>query len=695
MRSQKNALAVLRSPPFRLLALLGLVPFLILAIRWKSHSIQFADDTRLGVFLVKATGHFIHSLFFVLALWIALNPVFTSRNLDVGAPLLPYHYLWALVAGYGAGYFLLFRTGRTLGRRARWPATALTVLLCLLSMLLLWKNLGEIRTTNGPAVHEFARELYDDLPSRKSVVLSDERQQLLLLRAELAGHSGDKDPLLVETPALVSSSYQKYLVRHYPSRWPEVDRTNVLGEISPDVFLKTVFGLAAREPVVYQHPSSGFFFESFADLPNGSIHRLVPWPMGADESPPLTDEVLATNEAIWQRRWSESLNRLGKEVATNRRQATERCSRALKWLRLSDRLNATAASLGGAYSKMLNYWGVQMQRAGRSSEAREWFRRALELNPDNLSAHINLDYATHCQQGDRARLTLAEMRRQFPDLFGKYENWWAVLSSNGPVDEPTFLQLTGRVLLATRNPRQAGNAFARCVELSPDWLVPKLWLAQSQNLEQNFAGALELTADISSSDARLTGAGRAQLLLGRATAMCGLGRTNEATLYLENFVREQGTNRPVLTVAANLYAANAQFERALELRDTLLQGDPNNPQLLVQKGLTELRLSRIVPAIATLNRAVALVPGDNQVRLFRAAACLTAGQLDVARADFKELLKQPGREQSALFGLGNVAWREHDTNAVIQYYQEFLSNNAAWSPQHNTATERLKQVMDE
>jgi len=695
LRAQKQALAVLRSPPFRLLALLSLAPFLILAVRWKSHSIQFADDTRLGVFLVKATGHFIHGLFFVLALWIALNPVFTPRNLDVGAPLLPYYYLWSLVAGYGAGYFLLFGAGKRTRRWARLPATALTVLLGLMSSVLLWKNLDEIRTTNGPAVHDFARALSDDLPPGQTVVLSDEPQQLRLLRAELAGHSGGKNPMLVETPALVSRSYQRFLARRYPSRWPEPALTNQSGEISPDVFRKQVSELAEREPVLYQHPSAGFFFESFADVPNGSMHRLVPWPAGRDEPPPLADAILATNELIWQRRWDKSLSQLANQIASNRRAATARASPAWRWLRLSDRLNVTAADLGGAYSKSLNYWGVQLQRAGRPAEAREWFRRALELNPDNLSAHINLTYATSRQQGNPTRLTLAGIREQLPELFGKYEKWWTALNANGPVDEPTFLQLTGRVLLATRNPRQAGCAFARCAELLPDWLLPRLWLTQSRNLQQNFAGALELTAEISSADPRLTGAGRAQLLLGRVTALRGLGRTNDATLALESGVREAGTNRAVLTVAANLYAVGDEFERALELRDTLLQGDPNNAQLLVQKGLTELRLARTASAIATLNRAVALAPGDNQVRLYRAAACLTAGQLEVARADFKELLKQPGRKQSALFALGGIAWREHDTNAVIEYYQQYLSNSAAWSPQHNVATERLKQVTEE
>jgi Flp pilus assembly protein TadD len=231
--------------------------------------------------------------------------------------------------------------------------------------------------------------------------------------------------------------------------------------------------------------------------------------------------------------------------------------------------------------------------------------------------------------------------------------------------------------------------------LDPDWLLPKLWQAQCCDQMRDFAGALELTDTLQTSDPRFRGPGLAQLLLVRVTALRGLGRTNEAALYLDQFVQEQGTHRDVLTAAAMLYAQKGQFQRELELRETLLQRDPNHPELLAKKGQAELRLARFEPAIATLTRALTLAPADSDARLLRAVAYLKAGQLDAARADYRELLKQPGREQSALFGLGGIAWREHDTNAIIRYYQEFLSNSAAMTPQHGIASERLKQVTEE
>src|SRR5205085_12405733 len=143
-------------------------------------------------------------LFFPISLWIALDPAFSPRQLKLGMPMLTYYYLSALVAGYCAGYFLLFGvpssppTGtRITPSTARWNNLARTgavagvwILLFALPVALGWRNLGQINVTNGPALREFARQLYADLPGGKSVVLGDDADKLFLLRAELAGHTG-------------------------------------------------------------------------------------------------------------------------------------------------------------------------------------------------------------------------------------------------------------------------------------------------------------------------------------------------------------------------------------------------------------------------------------------------------------------------------------------------------------------------
>lgn len=694
LTAQKQALLALRNPALRFFVLTALLPALLWAMRWRSHTVQFADDTRLGVLLLKATGHGAHAVFFVASLWIALNPAFTPQNRPAGPPMLPYYYLWALITGYCAGYFLLFKSTRPPRRPARLPQLALIILVGTMTLGLVWKNLSEVRATNSPALHQYARQLCDDLPAGKSVAFSEDTPSLLLLRAELVARPPGKEPLLVETPALVLPQYHQAISRHYGERWPEVRGTNS-DKIGPLRLRTLVEQLAAREPVVYLHPSSGFFFEDFTDQANGTIHRLVTRALVGELGPDRLNSLLSANEACWENRWSGELEALAGQLNRVRSNADRWSRPPWKRLRLATRRNPTVAFLGAAYSKTLNHWGVQLRQAGRDADALKWFDRAIELNPDNLPAHLNAEYTRRSQQGDRARLKIAWVRQQFPNLLGQYENWWEVLSQNGPVDEPTFLLQTGRVLLATRNPRQATEAFARCAELAPEWPSPKLWLVQSHNHTRQYTVALELTETLQQNESRLKAPGLAQLLNSRTMALRGLGHTNEAVAYVEGFVARHREPAPVLNAAADLYASSGQFEKELALRQALVERDPKNPEAFTRQGLAEMRLNRLAAAVTSFTRALELAPGDSTARFLRAVAHLRNDALEASKADYEALLKQPDRSQSALFGLGSIAWRQHDTNSVIQYYQQFLSNAAARSLQFNLATERLRQMSDE
>ena len=689
LNSQKQMLALFRVPALRMLVLMALLPAVFLAVRWRSHTVQFADDTQLGIMLIKAAGHSAHALFFLASLWIALNPAFLPLRKDLGLPLLAFYYVWALMTGYCAGYFLLFKSGQP-RRPSKYPVYGLALVVGLMLWLLPWRNFFELRVTNSPAAREFARQLYQDLPAGKSVVFSEDPKQLLLLRAELTAHGPGKNPLLVDTPALLWPQYHRTMAARYGSRWPNILTTNEVEKIGPAKMLSFASQLAALEPIYYRHPSSGFFLERFSDAPAGSLRQLMP-----REEKSTEPTLVATNHLRWQQRWSEHFHPLTEQLINLRQNAARWSQSPFKDLRFARRQNATAAFLGTVYSKAFNHWGVELRRSGQDPEAMQWFERSIEMNPDNLAARINLEYGRRCKQGDRSRLKLAWVREEFSDALGKYENWWEVMSQNGPVDEPTFLLQSGRVLLAAHNPRQAVHAFARCAELSPAWPLPKLWQAQSYNLAGQFTEALTIADGIDERRQNLKAPGLAQLVVCKTLALRGSGRTNDANAYLEQFVNSHGQHAQVLASAAGLFAANAQFDRELELRETLLQRDSNNPELMTRKGLAELRLARYEIAAATFSKALALSPTDTNLRLLRAVAYLRGGQLEASKADYGELLKNEASAQSALFGLGGIAWREQETNVMIRYYEQFLSNSATLTPQFNIATERLRQIRDE
>lgn len=692
---QKHALQIFRISALRLLVVTAPLPFVLLAVRWRSHTVQLADDTHVGVFFSKASGHFIHTFFFIAAIWMAFEPTIVPRQIEIQTPLLLYRYTWALVAGHCSGYLLLF--GKPAGARlpVRWPSFAALALVTLLPLILLWKNLGAIRLTNGGALREFIRQLADDLPAGKATVLSDETRQLLLLRAELVARGKEPTVMFVDTRSLPWPEYHWRMATDYGARWPDVVGTNRVESVSPAMLLNCIRQIATNEPVAYLHPSSGFFFEDFVAEPNGWIQRLVErtW-TNAPRAEGLTDAVVK-NERIWQERWTKQLAARAAQFENHRQHAARWAHAPLKSLRLAGHGNETETLLAGAYSKLADYWGVQAQRAGLESEAQEWFRRAIVFDADNLAACLNLEFATRRQQGDTNRITVARLREAHPKLLARFERWADVISRNGPVDEPTFLFHTGRMYLAANNPRQALEAFERSAELADDWVAPKLAQAQCQNLLGRSAAALALTEALTAKESQLKGPQMAQLLQVRAAALWRTGQTNEATAYIERVAAQRTDQLGVLLAAAEFYTSTGQFLAELKWREALLQRDPKRLDWIVKKGHAELRGGEFEAAITTLTQALTLEPANANARLFRAVAALRAGKLETARRDYDELLKNPAHTPNALFGLGEIAWREHDTNAMILYYQAFLTNNAVISPQAALANQRLKDWQDE
>ena len=155
-RAQREIVGYFRKPAFAVLAVATLLPLVVLSIPWKSHSVQIADDTRLGVFLTKATGHVLHAFFFLGSLWLAFDPTFSPRHLAIGPSMLTYYYLSSLVFGYCAGYFLVFGLKAS---EAQSPNSvrfcrslivkSLYSLIFVLPCLLASRNLDQVRTTNG------------------------------------------------------------------------------------------------------------------------------------------------------------------------------------------------------------------------------------------------------------------------------------------------------------------------------------------------------------------------------------------------------------------------------------------------------------------------------------------------------------------------------------------------------------------
>jgi len=64
----------------------------------------------------------------------------------------------------------------------------------------------------------------------------------------------------------------------------------------------------------------------------------------------------------------------------------------------------------------------------------------------------------------------------------------------------------------------------------------------------------------------------------------------------------------------------------------------------------------------------------------RALACLDSGKLEAARADFKTLQLSLTNSFQVAYGLGEIAWRQHDTNEAVRNYEIYLASAKTNTP---------------
>jgi len=446
--------------------------------------------------------------------------------------------------------------------------------------------------------------------------------------------------------------------------------------------------LMSNAPAVYLQPSSGLFFERFKVQPNGWSQWLTLAEHRTDPVCELPEARLVEIDRRWQQRWEQELAGRAAQFDRARQVSSFWSQPFLKSLNLARPVNDTAVYLAEVYSKALNYWGVQMQRGGRSEAAATWFERALELNPNNLSARLNQEYARRRAAGAPERLSFDWVRETMPGLVARFQNWAEVISGNGPVDEPTLLLQSGRMYLVASSPRQARDCFARCAELQTNWPLPRLWLAQTEAVLGNFAAAARLTEPLLTE--KWEGPALVQLLYARALGLYGTGRTNEATAFIESFTEAHQDSTQVLAIAAAIYADTHQYQSELKWRDELLRRDPDQKEAIILKAQAQMNLQDFAAARESFESILARSPDDSQARLGRAVLLLQAGRLEESRREYETLLEKEDSRPSAHFGLGGIAFRQKDTNAMIFHYQTFLSNSPPYTPQAGLALRRLK-----
>ena len=678
-----------------LLSLTSLMPVLVLAIRWGS---SFGDSSRMGAALTSFMLSLVHGIILGVCLWAAFDPPFAPRHLGFGLPCLTLYYLSALSVGYFSGYFLLV-FGKAPSSRDQLPKEPLVQLVNLLVVIGIWalaavvatgliyRNKPQIQSTNDDTFQKYASFVEESLPRSGAVLLSDDPERLFLVQAALVRDGRAKDFLFLDTKSLNSPAYFRFLHKKFPRKWPDLIGAKESRPVNPIGLVGVMTMLAKTNELYYLHPSFGYYFEQFYLEPHGLVYKLKALP---EDSllPPVPDKnQIAGNEAFWSRAETQAFAPITRALTPPDLNVPDSWGeRLLNRFHVSRETNQNAILAGTFYSRSLDFWGVQLQRANELEKAAAAFALAKELNPDNIVAQINLQFNQSLRAGKSVPVDPAIATR---DQFGKYHDWNEVVNANGPFDEPSFCLAEG-IMMAAQNGfrRQAVATFARVRELDPDNLAARLWLGQIYVMSRLPDRALEALRDPLEQPEKfsLAKTNATELNIIAAAAYLQKNDLARGTQLLETEMALHPDDNNLLNATVQAYLIHGLFTNALVIIDRQLKLAPNDPAWLFNRGYVSLQIKAYDDAIDAFTRVLATQTNNPSALFNRALACLDSGKLDAARADYKTLQQSFTNSFQIAYGLGEIAWRQHDTNEAIRNYKLYLANA-------NTNTEEATNVM--
>ena len=698
-----------------LMALTTLLPLLAMAIRWTA---SFGDSSRIGMALTNLMVHVVYAAIFSVGVWVSFNPQFSPDHL-LAAPCLPLFFLASLGMGYFCGYFLLvFGRKPVASRRSElqqplpqgllWLCPVIVVFTfastAFMAGALFYRNHEIIRRQNDNTLFRYAELATQNLPREGAVLLcdSDDPNQNLPLRSFLVQsmllHQGRaKDFPVLDTKALEWFPYQRFMHRRFPAKIPAVADEKNNGGMSPLAVFNLIGELAKSNTVCYLNPSYGYYFEQYYLEPHGMNYQLKLLPADTLLPRPMTADLVALNEKFWADAALE-FPRVETSLAIQKASSSgfvEFPKNVFGWmlmhLHANPEPNAGALMAGKFYSRSLNFWGVQQQRANALDAAAQHFAGAKKTNPDNVPADINLKFNRVLRAGSAAGV---EITRITADQFGKYRGWNEVLNANGPFDEVSFCFENAAMLMQGGLMRQAVAQFTRVRQLAPDNLAARLFLAQIYIFAKQPDRALEAINDPLAQPGRfmLNADNATGLNILAAAAYFQKNQTDKAIALMDQEIDRHPDDDMLLTAATQAYFMRSLYTNALQVIDRKLARSPNDAQWLFGKGFASLQNKQYDAAISAMTRVLEIATNDPTARFNRALAYLQSERLPEARADYFALQTTYTNSFQIAFGLAEVAWRTQATNEAVRNYKIYLANAPTNSDEAATVRERLVQL---
>jgi tetratricopeptide (TPR) repeat protein len=181
-----------------------------------------------------------------------------------------------------------------------------------------------------------------------------------------------------------------------------------------------------------------------------------------------------------------------------------------------------------------------------------------------------------------------------------------------------------------------------------------------------------------------------------AVALIGLGHYADAASALEKLAVEQVKTNKAL--AAGIYGQAAQSwilsndsKRAILDQNAALTLTPEDPDLLIDRGVTLASVAKYWDALDDFNKAHELAPSRADILVFRATAYRQLASLDLARDDINEALRLQPKNPDAYLERGIIRQLGKDMAGAKEDWQKAVAYGPG-TPAADTAEANLEQL---
>lgn len=308
----------------------------------------------------------------------------------------------------------------------------------------------------------------------------------------------------------------------------------------------------------------------------------------------------------------------------------------------------------------LHFLGVVQAQRQNFVEAAELIGRALDIDPEDLGAHLNLGNVLMALQRNEDALIIYDKALALDNGSAEaFSNRGAVLVELGRHDEAL---LSYDQALALK-PNHGGALLNRGVAMAA--------LGRHLQALTSFDSVLRISSH------------QMDALIHRGFSLAALDRSHEALTSFDRALEVSPNNAAIHSSRGSVLFRLGRCDEALASYDQALANDPGYAEALLNRGSILVALARHEDALASFDRALAGNPGNHVVLLKRCATLATLMRYDEALAGYDLALTREPTDIEALFGRGVALVALRRYSDAVASYDKALSIKRDFVEVHN------------